>query len=223
VIGELLVKNIWFTLSLWGCIYLSDYFLTIWAARLYRTGAREHLILEGSLEITPYFQEDVDAQKPLSMRFLRALAFSIFSISLAWILSVEWAGLPQAFAILIGALVFLEATAHIRHIRNIVLLRNLRKSRTLTGRIEYPRWLSLRISSVEILGFAVLFFVAFLLSGSWFFVGGVASCLITGLKHMEWSDRARKNAQGRPASAVRERATDRMESPAPSRRGHQAG
>ena len=185
-----MVNNIWFTLLLWGCIYLSDYFLTIWAARLYKSGASEHLILEGSLEITPYFQEDVDALKPLSLRFLRALAFSILAISLAWILSVQWVGLPQAFAILIGALLFLEATAHIRHIRNIVLLRNLRRSPSLTGRIEYPRWLSLRISSVEILGFAVLFLVAFLLSGSWFFVGGIASCLITGLKHMEWSSRA---------------------------------
>ena len=60
----------------------------------------------------------------------------------------------------------------------------------LRGRIEYPRWLSLRLSAVEILGFAVLFLVAFLISGSWFFIGGAISCLLTGVKHRDWAAKA---------------------------------
>jgi hypothetical protein len=190
LLGELLVSNIWFAVSLWAALYFSDYWLTIWAARLYKSGANEHLILGGSLEITPYFQEDVKALRPISLRFLRALAFSVVLISVAWLIAVRWTSMPQAFSILMGALIFLEATAHIRHIRNIVFLQSLRTARGLRGRIEYPRWLSLRLSSVEILAFAVLFMLAFLVSGSWFFVGGVASCLITGLKHRDWANKA---------------------------------
>jgi hypothetical protein len=190
LIGRLLVSNVWFAICLWAGIYISDYLLTIWAARLYRTGARDHLAFKGSLEITPYFQEEVNSLKPMSTRFIRALIFSMLAIALAWILSVRWARLPQAFAVLMGSLIFLEATAHIRHIRNITFFRSLMRSDDMTGRIEYPRWLSLKLSSVEVLGFAVLFLFAFLVSGSWFFVGGVASCLITGLKHMDWANKA---------------------------------
>jgi len=190
LLGELLVSNIWFAVSLWVALYLSDYCLTIWAAKLYRSGANKHLMFEGSLEITPYFQEDVNALRPVSLRFLRALAFSVVMISLVWVIAVRWTSIPQAFSILMGALIFLEATAHIRHIRNIAFLNSLRNARGLKGKIEYPRWLSLRLSSVEILAFAALFMLAFLISGSWFFVGGVASCLITGLKHRDWSNKA---------------------------------
>jgi hypothetical protein len=190
LLADLLTYNIWFTLAVWSALYISDYCLTVWAAKLYKAGAGEHFVLDGSIEITPYFQEDIDALRPVSIRFLRVLAFSILTVTLAWLISVEWADIPQAFAVLIGALVFIEITAHIRHVRNIVFLRSLKHSRHLRGRIEYPRWLSLRLSSVEILGFGVLFVLAFLVSGSWFFIGGAASCLLTGLKHLDWANKA---------------------------------
>jgi hypothetical protein len=190
LLGALLVGNIWFALAVWACLYLSDYFLTIWAARLYQSDAKEHVIVKGSLEITPYFQEDVNRLKRMSLRFVRALTFSVLTISLAWVLAVRWLDIPQAFSVLMGALILLEATAHIRHIRNIVFLRTLTRVHSLKGKIEYPRWLSLKLSSVEVLGFAALFLVAFLISGNWFFVGGIASCLLTGLKHLDWAKKA---------------------------------
>jgi hypothetical protein len=190
LLGELLVENIWFAVSVWAAVYISDYCLTIWAARLYQSGANEHLVLEGSLEITPYFQDDVNALRTVSIKFIRALILSVVMISAAWLIAVRWASMPQAFSILLGALIFLEATAHIRHIRNIAFLKSLKAARGLRGKIEYPRWLSLRLSSVEILAFSALFLVAFLMTGSWFFVGGVASCLITGLKHRDWANKA---------------------------------
>jgi hypothetical protein len=129
LLGALLVGNIWFALAVWACLYLSDYFLTIWAARLYQSDAKEHVIVKGSLEITPYFQEDVNRLKRMSLRFVRALTFSVLTISLAWVLAVRWLDIA-------------------------------------------------------------LFLVAFLISGNWFFVGGIASCLLTGLKHLDWAKKA---------------------------------
>jgi hypothetical protein len=190
LLGALLVHNIWFALAVWSGLYLSDYFLTIWAARLYQSDAKEHVVLKGSLEITPYFQDDVNGLKRMSLRFVRALVFSVLTISLAWVLAVRWLEIPQTFSVLMGALILLEATAHIRHIRNIVFLRTLTRMHSLKGKIEYPRWLSLRLSSVEVLGFAALFLVAFLVSGNWFFVGGSLSCLLTGLKHLDYAKKA---------------------------------
>ncbi len=189
MLGNLLVDNVWFTMAFWSALYVSDYSLTLWASRLYQADAKEHVVLKGSLEITPYFQEDVDESKTMSIRFIRALIFTVLAISLAWLLTVRLANLPQVFSVLMGSLILLEATAHIRHVRNIVFLRTLKNMHSMKGTIEYPRWLSLKLSSVEIIGFAALFLFVFLISGDWFFIGGVASCLLTGLKHLDWSRR----------------------------------
>lgn len=187
MLSNLLVNNVWFTMAFWSALYVSDYGLTLWASRLYQADAKEHVVLRGSLEITPYFQEDVDKIKTMSIRFIRALIFTVLAISLAWLLTVRLTHMPWAFSLLMGALILLEATAHIRHVRNIVFLRTLKNMHSMKGKIEYPRWLSLKLSSVEIIGFAALFLFIFLISGDWFFVGGVGSCLLTGLKHLDWS------------------------------------
>lgn len=200
--GSLLVDSVWFSLALWSGLYVSDYVLTLWAARLYRAGAKSHVVLKGSLEITPYFQQDIDALKPVSSRFIRALLFSGLAIALAWLLAVRLAGLPQAFSFLVGALILLETTAHIRHVRNIVFLKTLRDMHALKGQIEYPRWLSLKLSSVEILGFAALFLLVFAVTGDWFFLGGVASCLLTGLKHLDWAGKAARHHRSGTASGA---------------------
>ena len=53
---------------LWIILYISDYVLTIYSAR----GFREigHFQFEGSFELTPQFQRDIDALKPVSTRHI---------------------------------------------------------------------------------------------------------------------------------------------------------
>ena len=67
---------------LWIILYISDYSLTIYSAR----GFREigHFQFEGSFELTPQFQKDVDALKPVSKRHLILLVFSSLLIIFIW-------------------------------------------------------------------------------------------------------------------------------------------
>ena len=58
----------WLGPPVWACLYVSDYFLTIACARLYR--AQDRIVFEGSYEITPIFQADVNALRRISPRFL---------------------------------------------------------------------------------------------------------------------------------------------------------
>src|SRR5258708_24418110 len=44
---------------LWGLLYVSDYALTITCARLY--GRQKTIVFEGSYEITPFFQRDINS------------------------------------------------------------------------------------------------------------------------------------------------------------------
>jgi len=204
LLGELLTERIEFTLILWTILYVSDYYLTIWAARLYRTGASSHIIIQGSLEITPYFREDIDRVRIVSTRFLRILILSLLLLTFVWIVSIRILGARGFFQAVVGGLVLLEVTAHLRHVRNIAFMRRVTGNESLRGRIEYPRWLSLEIASVELIAFAVVFVIAFVLIHDWFFAGGVVACLLTGLLHLSWSHKERAGAvpTGRSGTAT---------------------
>lgn len=70
----------WPGVVLWIILYISDYYLTLYWAR----GFREirHFQFEGSFELTPQYQKDIDGLKPISKLHITllvaALTFSLF-------------------------------------------------------------------------------------------------------------------------------------------------
>src|ERR671918_688589 len=68
---------------LWVILYISDYYLTIYSAR----GFREigHFQFEGSFELTPQYQKDIDALKPVSKLHVTLLIlYSVLIIFIWW-------------------------------------------------------------------------------------------------------------------------------------------
>src|SRR5207249_3443743 len=98
MLEKLLVQNVWVTPILWAAIYISDYYTTIFAARLYKAGANKHVIFQGSIELTPVFQDDVDNLRKISPRFLWRLAISTCVVIAMWILTVRWLELRPLFS-----------------------------------------------------------------------------------------------------------------------------
>jgi len=91
---------------------------------------------------------------------------------------------PPMYSFLLGGLILVELAIHMRHFRNLVLFRAIVGSDAVRGRIEYPRRLMLRMSSLESLAFSGLFAVVFLFTGSWFVLGGAVMCLSLAFKHL---------------------------------------
>jgi hypothetical protein len=58
-VENLLAASPWTGVALWIILYISDYYLTLYSAR----GFHEigHFQFEGSLELTPQYQKDIDA------------------------------------------------------------------------------------------------------------------------------------------------------------------
>ena len=190
---ELFVQHAWIGIPVWALLYVSDYTMTIVCARMYLNGVRNKIAFEGSYELTPYFQRDIDSLRVISPRFV--LALLITSI----ILLVIWQSLqtlaPQVFDFLLGAFISSQLSIHIRHIRNFFLFRAA-STDAVRGRIEYSRPLSLQVSSIEMLSFAGMFLVLFAFTGSWFILGGAMSSRSISAKH---SKLARKHISSIPA------------------------
>src|SRR6266446_1861735 len=81
---EFFVQNWWAGLSVWIVLFVSDYMLTLVCARLYQKGVRDKIVFEGSYELTPYFQRDIDALRRVSPRFVWAL------VAMSVVLFVFW-------------------------------------------------------------------------------------------------------------------------------------
>jgi hypothetical protein len=195
---NVLLSSPWPGMVIWVALYISDYALTLKCARLYRRAASEKIELEGSFEITPYYQNDVDALRTISPRFLTALVLSVMYLAVLWWLAL--ATQPAFYEFVIGMLVSTELAVHHRHIRNLFLFRALANSDAVQGRIRYARPLLLRMSAVEMLAFSGLFAVLFVFTWSWFVLGGVLGCVAVAFKHLRLARKQVANATTKPAA-----------------------
>ncbi len=176
-------ESLWPGLLSWVALYCSDYVLTIRCARLYQAGVREKIVFEGSYEITPYFQKDVDSLKSVSPRFILALVWTTGALALFAYLSRGSQPADEVYRFLLGGLILLELAVHVRHVRNLYLFRMALLPHAIRGRIEYSRSVALRVSSIELVSFAAMFLVVFVFTHSSFVLGGSVTCLYTAWTH----------------------------------------
>ncbi|MBN1657494.1 MAG: hypothetical protein JXA93_03785 [Anaerolineae bacterium] len=177
---DALLDNVWLDLAIWIVLYVSDYQLTIISARRYAETIKEFSLQEGSFELTPFYEGDVDALRRFSPRMVLMLTLQCAAILIFWTLT-QWSGDREVFAGFLGAFFLLEVVVHMRHARNLVTF-HYGQQGGLRGRLERARWLVLRLSAVDMALYAVLFVLLFLLTGSWFVLGGVGGCLITAVR-----------------------------------------
>src|SRR6266540_2896335 len=125
----MITETQWLAPLLWASLYISDYCFTIACARLYQ--AQSTVVFEGSFEITPIFQADVNVLRRFSPRFVAILVAS--TVYVWWLARVSstWET-RDVFAVAIGALVLIQLTVHLRHLRNWFLLRAVRRG-SITG------------------------------------------------------------------------------------------
>lgn len=180
--NDLFQHHLWPGMLAWTLLYVSDYSLTIACARLAR--AQSKVVFEGSFELTPAFQKDIDALRRFSPSFLVALGTSLLVLWILWVLTHVPPVMPEAYAFVLGAMILLELAVHMRHLRNWVFFRALLRDDGPRGSLEYPRRMMLGMSAIEILSYAGLFAIVFAFVPSAFLLGGVASCVATAVKHL---------------------------------------
>lgn len=190
MIQHSLILPIWIIILIWIILYIGDYYLTIYTARKITTEMAQHLEFERSFELNPFYEGDVNQLRRISPRFFLMLFLTSGFLLLAWWIT-GLIQLPALFDFLAGELILLELTVQLRHLRNLALIRSYRPG-ALVGHLRYAYWFGLRLSAWEMFSSSVFFLVLALLTGSWFFAGGVLGSLMMGYKH--WT-RSKKSYQ----------------------------
>ena len=192
----------WPGLFVWVALFISDYTMTLICARMYQAGVKEKLVFDGSYEITPFFQKDIDSLKRLSPRFFLALEFNGLVMSIVWWCSKE-TEIPELYHFMLGAIISIQLALHTRHWRNFRLFRAMLRDEGIRGRIEYSRATMLKLSSSEGLVFAAFFSILFIFTKSWFILGGTFGCLSLAFKHWRLARKQARQGTDPSVSTVR--------------------
>ena len=189
-----LSTNPWYGIILWIILYTSDYYLTIYGAR----GFREigHIQFEGSFELTPQYQKDIDALKPISRLHITLLILYSLLILVIWWVTRLSIYLAWTYPLYLGMFLLLEVAIHVRHFRNVAIIREIRKHGGVDGQIVYRKWFSYRISATDLYISATIFLLVALLTYSLFFLGGAIMCYMTGMKHARLAKKAKFASRG---------------------------
>ena len=184
-----LATSPWYGVILWIIVYISDYSITIRSARGFRE--IEHFKFEGSFELTPQFQKDVDALKPVSKRHVILLVLISILIILLWWLTRLLLFFPWTYLLFLGMFLLMEVAIHFRHLRNLFLIGEVRKNGGVEGQIFYRKWFSYRMSAFEFYMFSALFLIIAALNSSPFFLGGTIACCAVGFNHNKLAQKTR--------------------------------
>ena len=179
-------------------LYTSDYYLTLYCARGFREIGRFHF--EGSFELTPHFQKDINQLQPVSrLHILLLIAYSLLILLVWWITTLS-PYLRWSYPLYLGMFLLMEIAIHLRHFRNLALIREVRKNGGIDGQVTYRKWFSYRISASELCIYATLFLLVALLTYSLFFLGGAIICYGLAFRHSRLARKV-KSIPARPVES----------------------
>ena len=173
---------------LWFILYTSDYYMTLAAARGYKEMGV--FLYEKSFELTPQYQKDIDGQVRFSRLHITFLVGYTLVILLFWFLCLRLSSVPWLYSFLLGALLLLEVVVHLRHLRNWYQLYIYRREGGVSGQVTFAQRFSYLNSAFDFYIHAVLFGLYGILTFSTFFFGGTLICMVNGLRHSRYANRA---------------------------------
>jgi len=192
---DYLYRYPWIPVMMWTILYISDYYLTLWGAMLYRS--QNVVKLEGGYELTPAYINDIDSLRKFSPRFLYGLVFGtcVLLFTLILVRQASW-----LYGIIVGDFLFVELVVHIRHFTNITTYRSYSKMKEngITGFISSPKALSYTRSSNQFVAFGIFMLITYGMTLNWMILGG----FIGVMNHAFYHRRLASKCQSAPKTDV---------------------
>ena len=191
--ADFLAENFWGWFVVWGIVVLTHSFQVSVILRLYRQGVDRHYFYEAAPLLASKLPEYTNTRL-INPQSIRSFLIGCLIIGLTW--HSKNLGMPAPFLDgMLGAWFLPYLSVLARHFRTFLLYYYARRSVGLSGRVEMSRWLGLRISAAEFVGWATLWGILFLLLSQWFFFGGMLTCLIAASSHWRWSNKVKRKAE----------------------------
>jgi hypothetical protein len=186
---QFLVANSIITAFIWAVMYIFDYAVTLWFARIYRQSLNKHFSYEGGVEMNPMFEEDIAGLRQVSPRFL--ILLSLMTLVLILFGNIDPA--YGSFEFLVGASLLMWVFIDLRHIRNLYFYQHVKnRPESVEGHIKKSYWLNQRLLAYDAFTYSAVYGLAWLVGGQQFFLGGTFVCFLLALRHFFLANRKPK-------------------------------
>lgn len=192
MLEELLTRNPILPIALFAALSLSDFYLTLYGARLYQQFAANKLEFEKGYELNPNFQDVVNDLRMVSPKHLKWVLLVALLIFLFFLILLEIPGFrfPSLFLFVYGAIFLPTLMVNLRHLANIWLFSNAFAAQPsgITGKIKIRQWHSHKQAAYN--GFFVeglYSLAAFLFTDSFLFLGGAFGFMVTAARFSKLS------------------------------------
>jgi hypothetical protein len=176
-------------------LHVLDFSLTVAGARWYDRGAHLVTPIDGSYELNPLFQRDINKRSLRSRRFLLTL---VLIAALLYAFGVRFGSMPGASAMLAGTIVFPRLLIIGRHMQNIAMFRAIAlHPQRFKGSLFMDQRVRHGASRIALLTSFVLVLAAVAFGPSAFGVGGLAGLGLLIVMTEAWALRASLAARRR--------------------------
>lgn len=175
--ADLLFTSLWAGPLLVFVLWLSDYEFTVIGAKLYK--AQEKIVFQGSYELNPLTQKDVDALRRIGFRIMVKPLYIAITVAVVGELFRSRSGHSGPYPLVLGMFVLAQLAIHFRHFQSWYWFKCVVPA--AKGRIEYPR--GFRSSALQLALFAVLFLFLYMVTDSLFILGGAIMCCVNAAIH----------------------------------------
>jgi hypothetical protein len=175
--------------------FFADYLLTHAGARASQR-VRDRWSVEGSYELNPTWERQIDSGQLVSVRVFIVPALLAVVLALARLIAWPRSEFtdPAFFGFAVGSIALLQAPILLIHGTNLQTFTDLAVPSAAQGGVRYSRWFAYRSTAGHLARFGVLWIVLWVPSQQAFFLGGALSCLVFARRLAQLGQTARRTA-----------------------------
>lgn len=175
---ELFTGSIWFSLVLAVALAVIDAALSLAERYYYHSGAKYRIKVEDEYPLDKPYHAARGVRQFFNRRYVLFVLGTALGVPAAWWIFTRANPRPDVFVAAMGGLLLLETAECVRLARVVTLYRLALRGEGFDGQVSVPRWLPINLMVVDLYGFALLYLLIYLLTGSLFFLGGAGSCFV---------------------------------------------
>ena len=168
-------------------VFAAEHYTAIYEAHLYHTAVKDFIVYDGLYRLTPEYQAVLTRRRWISGRWLATWGVLAAGVYVAWWGLTQQLDRPDVFLLLMGGLLLNELAEISRQYRQIMFFREVRRRGGLHGHISLTRQLGVMRHVFDLYAFVMLYLVLFLLTGSWFLLGGAVACFVSSRRLRDWA------------------------------------
>jgi hypothetical protein len=190
LVERFLISYPWIAAIAWAVLCVSDHHLTLLGQRYFKS--QKIVEIEGSYELTPEHQDDIDNELPLSWLWLIWTVFGAAVLLMTGLFATQNGIIQIWYLLLMGALLILQLGVHERHIWNILFYKHLASSDPgVEGRVYWRRTDIYRRSATQLWLSAAFTLILAGLSSSYILLGGAFGLAGTARRHGIYARRSK--------------------------------